>query len=199
RVHHDVDGERDDPERPLLVGVELAAEEIERHREPVIDLHLVDDGEIELVEDDRLRDVRGEFGMALDHRHRARAPALVGGREFGRTAERERRDQVDRKRRGVVVIAHDRDVGFQLPQPLLRLHETREHPLPIGLLGLVVVERRADGGHVRRADAGDDLGHDVTSVWLETWFSAWTWIWSCPGVSPWSWRRAWPAPWPRRG
>ena len=114
--------------------------------------------------------------MALHDRHRPRPPAFVGGREFRRAAEREGRDQVDRERRGVVVVDHDGDVGLQLPHPLLRFLEAREHPLPVGLLGLVVVDRRADRGNVRRSDACDDLGHDVTSVWLRIWLSTWIWL-----------------------
>ena len=80
----------------------------------MIDLHLVDDGEVELVEDDRLRDMRGELGMPLHHRHRPRAPAFVGGRKFRRAAERESRDHLDRECGGVVVVDHDGDVGLGL-------------------------------------------------------------------------------------
>ncbi len=159
RIHHHVDRERNDLERPLLVWSLLAAQEIERDRQSVIDLHLVDDGDVEFVEDHRLRDMRGERRVALDHRHRARTPALVGGRELRRAAERERRNEIDRKRRRVVVIDDDCDVGLGLPHPRLGFLEAREHPLPVGLLGPAVVERRADGGHVRRAYTCDDLCH----------------------------------------
>ncbi len=149
RIHHDVDGERNHRARPVRLLVDLAEQEIHRHRHAVIDFHLVADGEVELVEDHRLRDMRGQRRMALDHRHRPRAPALVGWRELGGAAQRESRDQIDRECRGVIVIDDDGDVGLGLAHPLLRFLEAREHPLPVRLLGLAVVERRADGGHVR--------------------------------------------------
>ncbi len=121
--------------------------------------------------------MRGERRIALDHRHRPRPPALVGRRKLRRAAERESRDHLDRERRGVIVVDDDGDVGLGLPHPLLRLLEAREHPLPIRLLGLAVVERRADGGHMRRTYSCDDSGHGITSVlligiWL-CWISLW--------------------------
>ncbi len=159
RIHHHVDRERDDLERPFAARRDLAAQEVERHRQPVVDLHLVDDGEVEFVEDHRLRDVRGKRGIALHHRHRARPPALVGRRKLSRAAEREGRYEIDRERRRMIVVDDDRHVGLGLAHPLLGFLEAREHPLPVGLLGLVVVERRADGGHVRRTNTCDDLCH----------------------------------------
>src|SRR5204863_511133 len=53
RVLHHVDGERDNWAGPCLGRAE---HEIERHREAVIDFHLVDDGEIEPVENRGCRD-----------------------------------------------------------------------------------------------------------------------------------------------
>ena len=157
RIHDDVDGQRDHRARPCVLR--LPEQQVHRHGQSVIDLHLVDDGEVELVENDGLRDVRGERGMALDHRHRARAPALVGGRKLRRAAEREGRDHLHREGGGVVVVDHDRDVRLGLRHPFLGFLEAREHPLPIGLLGLAVVERRPDGGNMRRAYTCDDLCH----------------------------------------
>jgi len=122
---------------------------VHRHSQAVVDLHLVDDGEVELVQDDRLGDMRGELGMALDHRHRARPPPFVGGRELGRAAEREGRHDLDREGGGMVVVDHDRHVGLGLGHPFLRALEAGEDPLPVRLLGLLVVDRRADRRHVR--------------------------------------------------
>ena len=156
RILHDVDGERDDRAGPFL---RRAEHEIERHGQPVIDLHLVDDGQVEAVENDRRRDVRGKLRMPFHHRHRARTPALVGGRKLRRGAEREGRDHLDRKRRGVIVIDRDHDVGLGLRHPLLGLLEAGEHPLPVRLLGLLVVDRGADGRHVRRGNSCDDFRH----------------------------------------
>ena len=58
RELHHVDRERDHRARPFL---RRAEQQVHRHGEAVVDLHLVADGEIELVEDHRLRDVRGEL------------------------------------------------------------------------------------------------------------------------------------------
>ena len=67
-------------------------------------------------------------GMALDHRHRARAPAFVGRRKLGGAAEREGRDHLERERRGVIVVDHDDDVGLGLRHPLLGLARSRRTP-----------------------------------------------------------------------
>ena len=130
-----------------------------RYGEPVINFHLVDDGQIELVEDDGLRDVGRELGMPLQDRHRAGAPAFVGGRKLGRAAERKGRDDIDGKRGGVVVIDHDGDIGFRVRHPFLRFLKSREHPLPIGFFGFAEIERRADRRHVRGAYTCDDPCH----------------------------------------
>ncbi len=68
RVLHHVDGERDHRARP---GVGLAEHQRQRHREAVVDVHLVDDRQVEVLLDHRLGDVRGQLGMA----DRRRAPA----------------------------------------------------------------------------------------------------------------------------
>ena len=39
--------------------------------------HLVDDGQIELIQDHRLSNVRGQFGVSEHRRHLARSPAFV--------------------------------------------------------------------------------------------------------------------------
>ena len=155
-VHHHVDGKRDHRTRPFGRRPE---HQVERHRETMVDLHLVDDGEVETVEDHRLGDVGSQRRMALDHRHRARAPAFVGGRKFRRAAECEGRDQVHRKRRGMVVIDFDDDVRLGGRHPRLGSFEAGKHPLPVRLLGLLVVDRGADGRHVRRSHACDDSSH----------------------------------------
>ena len=116
----------------------------------------------------RLRDVRGELGMALHHRHRARAPAFVGDRKFRRGAEREGRDHLDRERRGVVVVDHDADVRLDLGDPLLGALEAAEHPLPVRLRLAMVVDRRADRRHVRRCHSCDDPSHVFFLCWPST-------------------------------
>ena len=61
RIGDDVDRERNDLARPFL---RLAEHQRQRHGQAVIDVHLVDDGHVEIVEDQALRDVPGEIGMA---------------------------------------------------------------------------------------------------------------------------------------
>jgi hypothetical protein len=102
----------------------------------VVDLHLVHDGEVEFVENDGLRDVRGEPRMALHHRHRPRSPALVSRRELRCATEGERRDHFDRKGGRMIVIDHDGDIGLGLRHPFLGPLKARKYPLPVRLLGL---------------------------------------------------------------
>ena len=157
----DVDAQRDDRARPRLG---LPEHEGHRHGKPVIDRHLVDDGEVEFVEDDRLGDVPGEIGMALHHRHRARAPALVGGRELFGAAQSEGRNDLERERRGVVVVDEDDHVRLGLFHPLLGRLVALEERLPIGIAHAVTVDRRADGRHMRGRDACDDPSHGVHPI-----------------------------------
>src|SRR5437879_3751035 len=137
----------------------------------MIDFHLVDDGEVEAVEDRRRRDVRGKPRMALHHRHRARAPTLVGRRKLRRGAKREGRDELDREGRGMVVVDRDHDVRLYLRDPLLGLLEAGEDALPVWVFGLSIVDRSADGRHMRRGESCDDLCHDATSASLRIWTS----------------------------
>ena len=48
----------------------------------MVDIHPVDDGHVEFVEDQALGQVPGQLRVALDDGDRARAPALVRRREF---------------------------------------------------------------------------------------------------------------------
>ncbi len=179
-------------------------------REAVIDLHLVDDGEVELVQNDRLGDMRRELGMALHHRYRTRPPAFVRGRKLGGAAEREGRNDLDREGGGMVVVDHDGDVGLGLRHPLLRSLESGKDPLPIRLLGLLVVDCRADRRHMRRRHSCDDPSHAATSIcrpasiWVSIWPPLWLpWrVWPCrtccdclrpSGRRRASWRRSPPA------
>ena len=78
---HDVDREGDHLARPR---VDLAEDAAQRHGEPVVDVDLVDHGQVEILLDHLRGDVRGELRIADDLRHRARAVAFVGGGEFRR-------------------------------------------------------------------------------------------------------------------
>ena len=156
RVLDHVDAERDDPARPLR---RLAEHDRQRHGEPVVDRHLVDEGEVELVDDERLGEVPGQFRMALHDGHGAGAVALVGGRELVGQPEGEGGDDLQRERGGVVVVDDDADVGPYLGHPGAGRLELGEIGRPVGLVGLALVDRRAHRGHVRAADATDEPGH----------------------------------------
>src|SRR5215831_9794457 len=107
RILHHVHGQRDDPHRPLG---RLAVDQGQRHGEAVVHVEPVHQREVELVEDQRLRQVRGQVGVAADDRHRPGAIALVGGLELVGAAERERRDDLRRERGRVVVVDQDHHV-----------------------------------------------------------------------------------------
>jgi hypothetical protein len=56
----------------------------------MIDVHLVDDRQIEIALDDELRDMRGELRMAFDDRYGTRAPTFIGWLVFVGTTDCER-------------------------------------------------------------------------------------------------------------
>src|SRR5690348_10523820 len=156
RVLHDVDREWDHRTRPCLW---LAAHQAQRHGQAMIDVHLVDDGKIEIVLNYRLRDVSGELRMADDFRHRAGTPTFIRRGEFRRGADRKGRNDVEAERVGMIVIDQKNDVRLVIPQPLLGIFVALEHRLPIWLGSLAEVERRADRGYMRGVDAASDAGH----------------------------------------
>src|SRR5262249_44869336 len=78
----------------------------------------------------------------------------------------------------VIVVDHDGDIRLGLCHPVLGFLEAREHALPVRLLGLLVVDRRADRRHVRRRHSCDDPSHVSPSP-------CWTcriWIWPQPSA-----------------
>src|ERR1700689_5879988 len=74
RVLHHVDREWYHSARPCL---RLSEHQRQRHRQPVIDIHVVDDREVEVLLNHRLRDVARELGMSQDPRDRPRAPPFL--------------------------------------------------------------------------------------------------------------------------
>jgi len=79
RIHHHIHAERDDGAGPFLG---LPEHEGEGNGQAVIDLHLVHDGDVELVEDEGLHEMRREFRVTLDGGDGARTPTLVRDGEF---------------------------------------------------------------------------------------------------------------------
>src|SRR5215831_20964896 len=108
RVLHDVDRKRNHRARP---GVGLAAHEAQRDRQTVVDIHLVDDGEVEVLLDDRLGDMSGELGMPDHLWHRPRAPSFVGRYVVRRRANGDGRDQIEAEGGGMVVEYQEDEVG----------------------------------------------------------------------------------------
>jgi hypothetical protein len=127
--------------------------------QPVIDVHVVHDRQVELVEHQLLGHVGGKLGMADDHGYGPCAPALVRRLELLRAAERERRHHIQHQAGGVIVIAQDDDVGLFLKLPLFHPLVAGEHRLPIFLVRLAHVEGGADGGNVAGRHAGSDASH----------------------------------------
>ena len=71
RIVDDVDRDRDHPARPRR---RLAAQQRQRDGQAVIDGEAVDDREVEVLLDDRVGDVRRQFGVTHDVGHRAWSP-----------------------------------------------------------------------------------------------------------------------------
>ncbi len=160
RVLHHVHRERDHRTGP---GLRLAAHQRQWHRQAVVHIHLVDDGEVEVLLDHRLGDVGRQFGMADHPGHGPGSPAFVRRIEGRRRADGEGRDHVEAERGGVVVVDQEDHVRTVVLHPLLRKFIALEHPLPIGFPALAAVERSADGRDMGGVDAGGDAGHYLFS------------------------------------
>ena len=158
---HDVDREGDDLARPFL---DLAEDARERHGQTVVDVDLVDHGQVEILLDHFRGDMRGKLRVSDDRRHGARAVAFVRGIEFRPGHDREGRDHRETEGGGVIVVDGDDHVGLVRLHPLLVEIVSGEDRLPVLFLGLAEVEGGADGGDVRRVEGGGDAGHVVTDV-----------------------------------
>jgi hypothetical protein len=181
RVLHHIDRERNHRAGPgVLLRVQLAAHQRQRHGEAVVHVHLVDDGEVEVLLDDRLGDVRGQVRMADDGGHRARAPALVGRLKLRRGADGKGGNHLQAEGGGVVVVDQEHDVGLVVLHPLLGEFVALEDRLPVGFLGLAQVQGRADGGHVRGVDGCGDAGHGQAPFFWPAAPCGWCWGWASP-------------------
>src|SRR5574337_1094114 len=153
---NDIDGEGDDLARPR---VDLAEDAGERHREAMIDVDLVDHGEVEIPLDHFRGDMRGKLRIADHFRHRARAIALICWTEFRAGHDRESWDHLETKGGGVIVVDEEDHVRLLRLLPLLVEVVSGEDGLPVSLLGLAVVEGSADRGNVGGIERGGDAGH----------------------------------------
>ena len=156
RVGHHVHGQRHHLARPL---VGRAEHHRQRHGQAVIDIHLVDDGHVEFVENQALRDVPGQVRVALHVRHGARTPALVGALVAFAAADREGRDDVGIEGGGVVVVDQDHHVGLLRFLPLLRPVIAGEDRAEVIVAGLALIDRHAQQRDMAGADASGNAGH----------------------------------------
>lgn len=119
---------------------------------------------IELVGHQRLHDVAREARMSGDGRHRPRAAALVRNSVTVIHAEAERRIVIEEKRRDVIVVDHQQDVGLAVFDPSANRPIGFEDRLPGRIILLVRVERETDGRGVRGGDRTDDGCHGSSGI-----------------------------------
>ena len=81
--------------------------------------------------------------MAFEGRHRARAPAFVGGLEFRRRAKREGRNAGRVEGGAVVVVDKEDDVRLLFLHPLAAVLKAVENGFPVRLVGDAGVHRHA--------------------------------------------------------
>ena len=125
----------------------------------MVDVEIGGDRHVELVEDQVLDQMPGKLGMALDHRHLARAPAFVSGLElFGHT-HHEGGVMVQRHRCRVIIEHDDVHIRHILGVPGADRLEPLEQLDPVILVRLAVIHRGADAGHMRCPHSGDQSGH----------------------------------------
>src|SRR5271166_5906869 len=162
-VLHDIDGEGDDLARPR---VDLAEYATQWHREAVVDVDLVDHGQVEILLNHLGGDVRGKLRMADDLRYRARPIAFVRRVEFRARHDRESGDHLETEGGGVIVVDEEDHVGRMGLLPLLGEVVSSEHRFPVKLLRLSEIEGRADGGNVRGIEGGSEASHVPMSLKL---------------------------------
>ena len=155
-IQHHVHGHRNDLHWP---GFGLAEHDRQRHGETVVHVHLVDDGEVEVLLDDRVCNMRSEGGMAFHYGHRTRTPAFIGRLEAGGATNGKRGNDVEAESGGVVVVDQNDHVRLLLGYPFLALGIAGEDLLPVRFVRLAVVQCCTDGGHMAGGDGSSDTGH----------------------------------------
>ena len=88
--------------------------------------------------------MRRELRVALHHGHGARAPSFVRRCIRRGAANGEGANHVQAEGRGVVVVDKKDDVGRVVLNPLLGELIALKDGLPVGFVGLTLVQRRAD-------------------------------------------------------
>jgi hypothetical protein len=115
----------------------------------VIDVDLVDHGQVEILMDHLRGDIGRKFWIADHLRHRTRAIAFVRRVEFRARHDRESWDHLETEGGGVIVVDEEDHIGLVRPLPFLGEVVSGEQRLPVVLLRLAKIEARADGGNVR--------------------------------------------------
>ena len=113
----------------------------------MIDIHLVDDRHVELVEDQALRDMPGQIGMAFDVWHFPRSPAFVGRSVAFAAADCECGNDLHVEGGCVVVIDQHDHVGEVLGDPFARPFVPREDRREILVAHLALI-----GGDAEQRD-----------------------------------------------
>ena len=134
----------------------------QRRKAAVIEGLVLEEGHVELIGHQRRPDVRGQRRMPFDRRQVASATALVRDVPLRPDAQRERRIVVEEERGDVIVVDRQDHVRFLLGEPVGHRGEVLEDGCPDGVVALVLVERKADGGRVRGGDASNDPCHACT-------------------------------------
>src|ERR1700757_5251973 len=114
----------------------------------MIDIHLVRNGDVELIENQRLGYVPAEIGSASHNRDRTRAPAFIRRLELRSASQREGRNQIEAEGGRVIVVDKDDDVGRVARHPFPSHLESIEQGLPVGLPCLAKINGRPDGRYV---------------------------------------------------
>ena len=91
RIHNHIDSQWDYLARPLF---RLPEHQRQWDSQTVVNIHLVDNRQVEIVLNNRLHDVPGKIGAALNLGHWASAPAFVGRFEIFAATDGKRRNHI---------------------------------------------------------------------------------------------------------
>ena len=126
----------------------------------MVNVHLVDDGEIKVLLNDRLCNVRCQLWMALNYRHRPRTPAFIGRLKLGCGTDGKGWNKVKTEGSCVVVVDQKNDIRLVVLHPLLAVLVALKNGLPIRLMGFAKVKGCTNGGNVGCENGGCNFGHD---------------------------------------
>ena len=114
----------------------------------MVQFHLVAQGQIKVLGDDRVGDVGSQVGCTFDIGHRARAPTFVAGFKMRGRTQGKSRNQFQTEVVGMVVVHQKYHVGLVVFVPLLGKLIAIKHFFPIGFVFFAQVPSGTNGGHV---------------------------------------------------